>query len=185
MDVQNNNINNLFHNKPVNSPIQHNRATVIAKGDSAASHNYWREEDMHCLANIEPANPCQIMLLNADSIHPSNRGQLPLSNKLSKAAKDAIIVPKLKSSSLISLGQLCDDGCKVILDHKKLKVIKNNDFVIEGQRNHSDGLWDIPIHSSYVMPQRHPGLYSKKNKKQYKCHNTQKTNKSKPVTIPA
>ena len=28
--------------------------TVIAKGDSAASQNYWRQQDAHCLSDLKP-----------------------------------------------------------------------------------------------------------------------------------
>ena len=90
---------------------------------------------MHCLTNIKPAKKCNIILPNATAIQPSQSGQIPLSAKLSTSAKDALILPKLKSSSLISLGQLCDDNCTVILDKKKLQVFKNNEVVLEGQRN--------------------------------------------------
>lgn len=72
------------------------------------------------------------MLPNATSIQPSNRGQLLLSKKLSTVEKDAIVVLKLNSSSLISLGQLCDDGYEVVLNHKKLEIIKNNEIILEG-----------------------------------------------------
>ena len=139
----------LFANKPVNSPKP---SVVIAKGDSAATHNYWREKDKHCLTNITKAKPCQIILPNAAQVHPSQSGQLPLSKHLSAKAKDATIVPQLKSSSLISLGKLCDDGCNVLLNKKDLKVFKNTKLILKGHRNLTDGT--IPI----VAPTIYPGL---------------------------
>ena len=155
-------INNILTNKPANSPPISKPPVVIAKGDSAASHNYWREEDKHCLTNITRAKPCDIILPNAMAIKPSHSGQLPLSTALSNQAKDATIIPKLKSSSLISLGQLCDDGCNVELDKLNLKVYKNHNLILKGHRNLSDGLWDIPI----VVPKTHPGLYANRSKAQ-------------------
>ena len=80
-------------------------------------------------------------------------------------AKKATVLPDLKSSSLISLGQLCDDNCKVLLDKKKLQVFKENDVILEGIRNPKDGLWDIPIKENYVVPKSHPGLYQQLNTK--------------------
>ena len=51
-------------------------------------------------------------------------GKVPLSEHLSTTAQTALILPNLKSSSLISIGQLCDDGCKVVLDQEDLVGIK-------------------------------------------------------------
>ena len=48
--------------------------------------------------------------------------------------------------SLISLGQLCDDNCKVVLTKKKLYAYEDNKKVLEGNRITSgDGLWDISV----------------------------------------
>ena len=84
---------------------------------------------------------------------------------MSKEAKDALILPQLKSASLISIGQLCNDDCTVFLNKEQLLAIKNNKIVLKGIRNHHDGLWDIPIQKSTIsvknciVPTIHPGLY--------------------------
>ena len=97
-----------------------------------------------------------VTLPNSNSIVSETKGQLPLSCKLSPKAKEAIVLPKLQSSSLISLGQLCDDNCNVHLDKKELKVYKEEELVMKGYRNPVDGLWDIPIvtklqHNNYKI----------------------------------
>ena len=76
-----------------------------------------------------------------------------------------MILPGLKSALLISIGQLCDDGCNVLLNNKKLLAIKNKAIILKGDRNYSDGLWDIPIYKTsisrqnYDEPNIHPGMY--------------------------
>ena len=50
----------------------------------------------------------------------------------SKQAQKAHILPGLKSSSLISLGQLCDDNCVIQLTKSHLFVFKNNQLVLIG-----------------------------------------------------
>ena len=45
----------------------------------------------------------------------------------------------------MSLGQLADDGCVIFLNKAYLKVFKNFDLILQGFRNKSDGLWDIPF----------------------------------------
>ena len=69
--------------------------------------------------------------------------QTPL-KKLSSQAKHAEIFPNLHSS-LISIGQLCDDECIVTFDKHKVIVSKNKDVIIEGYRDPTHGLWQFPI----------------------------------------
>ena len=69
------------------------------------------------------------------NIHPS----------LTESASQVQILPQLKNSSLVSIGQLCDDNCVAIFDKKLLHIFKNNDLILKGYRNLLDGLWDIPL----------------------------------------
>lgn len=55
-------------------------------------------------------------------------------------------MPELKISSLISLGQLADDLCSIFFNKRKLFAIKEEEIVLEGDRNICDGLWDIPVY---------------------------------------
>ena len=98
---------------------------IYAKCDSAASHHYWREEDKQILDNIEPHDGPSILLPDNSKISVTSQGQLPLAESLSPQAKNAMILPGLKSASLISIGQLCDDGCNVLLNNRKLYAMKN------------------------------------------------------------
>ena len=49
------------------------------------------------------------------------------------------------SESLISLGELCYDGCTNILDKTRIRVVKGTHLVLPGKRSKMDGLWDNPI----------------------------------------
>ena len=138
---------------------------IWAKGDSAASKNYWRPQDAHILENIVQYQGPSVLLPNNESIASTKKGQLPLSPNLTKAAKTAQILPQLASSSLISLGQLCDDDCIVLLHKKVLLAIKNKEVILQGIRNPIDQLWDIPVskeiitEGNYPMPSIYPGIY--------------------------
>ena len=47
--------------------------------------------------------------------------------------------------SLVSLRQLCDDNCQIILDKKNFYVFKNETLILQGNRSCSvNGLWDVP-----------------------------------------
>ena len=146
---------------PINSPNK-NRI-VIAKGDSGATHHYIRPQDEDCLKNRKPNTTIKVTLPNAQAISSTTQGDLSLHKSISKQGRNAIILPQLQSSSLISLGQLCDDDCQVHLDKKKLKVYKNKEIILRGIRNRRDGLWDMLLHQplkedNYIKPTTHAAL---------------------------
>ena len=126
----------------------------MANGNSAASNNYWREEDIQFLTNIKPYRVLSVTLLDRDMLEPSQKGTLPLSSQLSSEATDATVLPELKSSPLISLGKIYNDNCTIILDNENLVALKSSNVqteydkdnvVLQGHWNKQDGLWDIPI----------------------------------------
>ena len=152
----------VSHNTVLTSPV------IMAKGDSAASKHYWRPQDKKVLDEIEQCLGPSVLLPNNTTIVSTKKGQVPFSSDLSKEAKTAQILPRLASSSLISLGQLCDDDCVVLLNKKQLLAIKDKNIVLQGIRNPIDRLWDIPvgrhniIADNYQIPNIHPGMYASK-----------------------
>ena len=106
----------------------HKKSIVIAKGDSGASHHYIRQQDQHCLTDIKPNSSARVTLPNAKAISSTKQGNLNLHKSLTSKATNAVILPQLQSSSLVSLGQLCDDDCQVHLHKKDMKVHKNKKF---------------------------------------------------------
>ena len=137
----------------------------VAKGDTGATGHYWTEKDKGILKNIKQTNGPSVQLPDSSMIPSTEQGNLPLSPHFSASATKTCVLPNLKSANLISLGQLCDDGCTIILNQDTMNVIKNNTTVLKGIRNRKDGLWDIPIPKSTittnccVKPQLHGGLY--------------------------
>jgi hypothetical protein len=65
-------------------------------------------------------------------MHTTLKGQLLLSDKLSLQAQSAFVLNDLKTGTLISLAQLCDDDCVAIFSKYDVKLLKNNEIVIEG-----------------------------------------------------
>ena len=112
----------------------------MAKGDSAASHHYWREEDKKVLNSIEKHSGPEVLLPNNNTIAVTIQGLLSLSHNLSSQARNAMILPGLQSASLISIRQLCDDGCNILLNKRKSIAVKNKRIILKGNRNYSDGL---------------------------------------------
>ena len=104
------------------------------------------KEDQQALSNVKatPFGPT-VVLPNSTDIQATHSGQLPFHPSLSDKAKRAHVLDGITNSSLVSLGQLCDDDCIAILDKQKLEVFKNDACILTGPRNTTDGLWDIPI----------------------------------------
>ena len=92
--------------------------TIIAEGDSGASHHYFRTEDAHILQNVQDTIGPTIQQPDNSILWSQGSGQVPLTNKLSNAAQHALILPNLNSASLLSLGQIWNDGCTVVLAKK-------------------------------------------------------------------
>ena len=118
---------------------------------------------------IEKKGP-DVTLPDSSQINATQKGKLPLPSSLSKEASSAVLLLSLKISSPISLGQLCNDDCKVILDKKKLYAEKDDKSVLEGHRNLTDELWDIPIPyydvykktvqtNTHIQPPTHMEMY--------------------------
>ena len=137
----------------------------MAKGDSATSDHYWREQDAHVLSDIQDSLGPSVLIPNGATIASTKKGTLPLSNHLTTEGSTAKILPGLSSASLVSLGKLCDDDCKVFLDKKNLIAVKDDEIILEGKRNKYDGLWDIPIYKTGIsqnsckLPSPHPSIY--------------------------
>ena len=138
--------------KPENLKTIQSESTLycMAKGDTGATNHYWRSQDKNILKNRKKGPEIAVQLPDSNIITSSEIGDLPLSSSLSQKAKQAIVLPSLKSSNLLSLGQLCDDGCQIILDRKQMFAIKNKKVILKGLRNPKDGLYDIPISKTNI-----------------------------------
>ena len=84
----------LYNSSVKNNKIRHinfsevpPKNSIIAKGDSAASKNYWREEDIRYLTNFQPYAGPSVTLPNANIIAPSHKGSIQLSKELSEEAR--------------------------------------------------------------------------------------------------
>ena len=134
----------LHTNIPLAVPPQLNY--TLLKADYGASKHFVRIEDKSTLTNVheQSDNKC-VILPNNERIQITEKGTLPLSQELSTSGKEASVLPNLKNSSLLPIGQLCDDNCNVTLDKEKMLVYKNNKVILKGYRNKLDGLWDVKV----------------------------------------
>ena len=127
----------------------------MAKGDSAATGHFFMLGDAAVLKNVKKECGINVTLPDDDVIESSHTAQLPTKFSLPTAATKTSILPRLASSSLISLPQFCDNDCECLLTKDSLHVVKGGNFVLDpnnkgtqilyGFRNQHDRLWDIPI----------------------------------------
>ena len=120
----------------------------IAKADSGATFHFLKPSHRKAMTNIvDLSNGPKATLPNDQVIQASCEGTIPF-KKLSQQAKKAFIYPDLSNESLLSIGQFCDDDCVAVFTKTSVYIVKNNELVIEGTRNLTDGLWDIQLPSN-------------------------------------
>ena len=124
------------------APLYHMDEDIM-KADSGASKTYLREKHSKYLNNSQVLyNGPKATLPDNSSIQASMQGNLPLHESLTLSS---LVYPALNNESLLSIGQLCDEGCIAVFDRKLLSIIKNKKLILQGYRNIRDGLWDIPF----------------------------------------
>jgi hypothetical protein len=71
-------------------------------------------------------------------------------NVFNPRARSAHIINGLATHSLLSCGQMCDTGYRVVFDKDKARIIDgdvmvNRTVVMEGQRDQTTGLWTVQL----------------------------------------
>ena len=114
-----------------------NQHTILAKKDSGASQHYFNLQDANSLqhVHVDPNGPT-VKLPNNQQITASHTGFLPFSKHLRKSATKTSLFNNL-SNNLISIGQLCDDGCEVLFTQSHMQVTKNKNMI--SRHMHSKG----------------------------------------------
>jgi hypothetical protein len=59
------------------------------------------------------------------------------------AARSVKLVPNLASGTLVSVGQLCDNGCQALFDKRSVTIFYDNRPVLHGTRPGSRSLWTL------------------------------------------
>ena len=81
-------------------------------------------------------------------MYSTHVGNLPLPN-LPNEATQALTFPDLGDTSLLSLGQLCNAGCRATLDKSTCTIQHPNGHTLRGQQDPNiSSLWTIPLPTS-------------------------------------
>ena len=82
-------------------------------------------------------------LPNGATIQASHTALLPIAGPLpplSLKARQAHVFPGLTGKSLVSIGQLCDDGYDAIFTATHVKLVKDGATTVVGAREPTNGL---------------------------------------------
>jgi hypothetical protein len=99
----------------------------------------------HC-TNVSPTTDGpSVQVANGQNIETTKRATVPLAKELSDQAKVGHIFTGLTSGSLLSIGQLCEDDCVALFSKYDVKMHKDGQVMIVGERDPTNGLWTTPI----------------------------------------
>jgi hypothetical protein len=66
--------------------------------------------------------------------------------QLSRVAKAAHVFPAMENNSLLSVGQLCDEGYSVLFNTNGVKILnEKQEIIMKGSRDYATGLWRINL----------------------------------------
>jgi hypothetical protein len=93
--------------------------------------------------------PIKVKLPNGTTLAASATSDVSLNN-FNPRARTVHIINGLVNHPLLSCGQMCDAGYKVLFDEGKAIVIEANITVhgrvtMDGQLDHTTGLWTVPL----------------------------------------
>ena len=101
--------------------------------DNGTSLHYFKVNAL--LQDVQHINDrVSVTLLNNETILSTHCGYLPIIG-LTQAAQQAEILPGLEMSSLLSVSQLYDGGCIVVLTETEARVTKYYNIIFCTKRN--------------------------------------------------
>ena len=105
------------------------------------------------ILNKRPTNnPVTVVLPNGQTIKSSHDCDI-VWTILPPNARSARILPRLANHSIISVVQLFDAGCTIIIDNNKCLVIYKNTNILEGKKCPTTNLWFVPLKLSTDLDQ--------------------------------
>ena len=115
-----------------------------------------------CIDKVPTTHGLRVGIPNGQIMQASHNATLDLQHlpiQLSSRAREVSVQPDLQQS-LVSLGQLCDNGCDyVLLDKHYASVIKDGITSVIGLRDPNTGLWLVDLEPSGAptpLPTHHP-----------------------------
>ena len=112
----------------------------------------------HVVNKRPTKNPISIRNPNGTIMYSTHEADLDLLD-LPLAARHVHIVRALSHFSLLSMGQLCDAGCRVTFDTCAVTVHHHERVILTGARDTATGLWHLSLLPSTVGDAAHSALH--------------------------
>jgi hypothetical protein len=98
-----------------------------------------------CLNKVESRTPLTVRLPNGATVESSHTAELDIP-KLNAASSKAHVFPGMANHSLLSVGQLCDEGYIVTFTQDTVTICDSrNSQILSGPRDLNTGLWCINL----------------------------------------
>jgi hypothetical protein len=98
-----------------------------------------------CRNNAKSVNPLRVRLPNGDTMDSTHTASLDIP-ELSEAASVAHVFPSMVNNSLLSVGQLCNEGYYVTFKIDSVTIFKfERKAIPKGLRDLGTGLWRINL----------------------------------------
>lgn len=123
----------------ISSPTINN----LACADTGSSYILRRESDAHTLLNIRSNDSIIVSLRNGEIITSSKSGDLSLPHLDATHTADIFPDDKL-GTSLISISELCNNGCVTTFTTNNVHVTKDGNTVLHSAKHSADSLWRTP-----------------------------------------
>jgi hypothetical protein len=98
-----------------------------------------------CLNKVKSQNPLTVRLPNGATMESSHTAALDIP-ELNKAASIAHVFPGMANHSLLSVGQLCNEGYTVTFRNASVTICNYQELqILKGARDLDTGLWRINL----------------------------------------
>jgi hypothetical protein len=98
-----------------------------------------------CLNKVESRTPLTVRLPNGATMESSRTADLDIP-ELNASVSKAHVSPGVANHSLLSVGQLCDEGYKVTFKQDTVTICNSgNSQILSGPRDVNTGLWGINL----------------------------------------
>jgi hypothetical protein len=107
-----------------------------------------------CLNKVKSQNPLTVQLSNGATMESSHTAALGIP-ELNAAASIAHVLPGMANHSLLSVGQLCNEGYTVTFKNASVTICNPQEFqILSGARNLDTGLWRINLRKENQQSQQ-------------------------------
>jgi hypothetical protein len=99
-----------------------------------------------CLNKVKSQNPLTVRLPNGATMDSTHTTALNI-QEFNKAASIAHIFPGMANHSLLSVGQLCNEGYTVTFRNESFIICNSQELqILKGDRDLDTGIWRINLH---------------------------------------